>query len=105
EVVLFAPLTRDDVRLIAKHYLEQIAGTLARSGKTLEVDEEALERLVTHGHSLAFGARFLKRVIDEQIKLPIMALWREGSDVVVHVEGGALTVRASHGGIRDNSAA
>ena len=34
---------------------------------------------MTKGYSLAFGARFLKRVIDEQIKLPISARWKEGS--------------------------
>ena len=28
---------------------------------------------------MAFGARFLKRFIDEQIKLPISAQWKDGS--------------------------
>ena len=31
------------------------------------------------GYSLAFGARFLKRFIDERIKLPISARWKDGS--------------------------
>ena len=43
---------------------------LAKAGKTLHVDDEALERIAADGYSLAFGARFLKRFIDEQIKLP-----------------------------------
>jgi ATP-dependent Clp protease ATP-binding subunit ClpC len=104
EVVLFAPLTHDDVREIAKHNLEQITRTLRKSGKTLEVDEGALELLVTEGHSLAFGARFLKRVIDERIKLPITEQWREDSHFVVRVVRGELTVMASAAGIRDSSA-
>ena len=33
---------------------------------------------MTQGYSLAFGARFLKRVIDERIKLPISERWKEG---------------------------
>ena len=53
--------------------------TLAKAGKTIHVTDEALELIVTQGYSLAFGARFLKRVIDERIKLPISARWKEGS--------------------------
>src|SRR5438045_7693752 len=33
EVVLFAPLTHDEVREIARHYLSEVATTLVRSGK------------------------------------------------------------------------
>jgi hypothetical protein len=33
----------------------------------MQIDEEALELLVNEGHSLAYGARFLKRVIDERV--------------------------------------
>ena len=51
-----------------------------------------MELLVTEGYSLAFGARFLKRVIDERIKLPISARWKEGSHFEVTVSNGALLV-------------
>src|SRR5436189_1613955 len=71
EVVVFAPLTHDEVREIARHYIAQVKQTLAKVGKTIEIDDEALELLVKQGYSLAFGARFLKRVIDQRIKLPI----------------------------------
>lgn len=97
EVVLFAPLTHDEIREIANHYLDQIARTLAKAGKTIEVDDAALELLVTQGHSLAFGARFLKRVVDERIKLPISARWRDGSHFVVRVERGELSVNMMSG--------
>src|SRR6185369_14401621 len=78
EVVLFAPLTHDEVREIAKHYLEQVKVTLAKAGKTMEIEPEALELVVAKGYNMAFGARFLKRYIDEHIKLPISARWKEG---------------------------
>ena len=74
EVVLFAPLTHDEVREIAKHYLAQVdARRWPRPARRFTIDDEALELIVTQGYSMAFGARFLKRVIDEQIKLPISA--------------------------------
>ncbi|HEX3704587.1 MAG TPA: ATP-dependent Clp protease ATP-binding subunit [Vicinamibacterales bacterium] len=92
EVVLFAPLTHDEVREIAKHYLAQVTLTLARAGKTIHVAPDALELVVAKGYNIAFGARFLKRFIDEQIKLPISARWKEGSHFDVVVKDDALVV-------------
>ena len=88
EVVLFAPLTRDEVRGITQQYLHEVQLTLAKAGKMIRVTDEALELLVTQGYSLAFGARFLKRVVDERIKLPISERWKEGDLFEVSVEGG-----------------
>jgi ATP-dependent Clp protease ATP-binding subunit ClpA len=95
EVVLFAPLTHDEVREIAKHYLADVKQTLARSGKTIQIDDEAMELLVTQGYNLAFGARFLKRVIDERIKLPISSHWREGSHFRVRAVDSEIVVELS----------
>src|SRR5437773_11496094 len=92
EVVLFAPLTHDEVRHISRHYLQQVALTLAKAGKTLHVEDAALEQIVTRGYSLAFGARFLKRFIDEQIKLPISERWKEGTHFEVRAADGAILV-------------
>jgi ATP-dependent Clp protease ATP-binding subunit ClpA len=92
EVVLFAPLTHDEVREIARHYLQQITLTLAKSGKTIEVEDAALEVVVSRGYSMAFGARFLKRFIDEHIKLPISTRWNEGTHFTVSAKGEEITV-------------
>jgi ATP-dependent Clp protease ATP-binding subunit ClpA len=92
EVVLFAPLTHDEVREIAKHYLQQVELTLGKAGKTIRIEPEALELIVQQGYSLAFGARFLKRVIDERIKLPISERWKEGSHFDVKAVAGAVVV-------------
>jgi ATP-dependent Clp protease ATP-binding subunit ClpA len=92
EVVLFAPLTHDEVREIARHYLQQVTLTMAKAGKTLVVDDEALELVVKKGYSMAFGARFLKRFIDEHIKLPISELWKHGSRFDVTVKDDQLVV-------------
>jgi ATP-dependent Clp protease ATP-binding subunit ClpA len=92
EVVLFSPLTHDEVREIARHYLAQVTLTLAKAGKTIQVSEEALEVIVRKGYNIAFGARFLKRYIDEQIKLPISTRWKEGSHFEVRTEAGDIVV-------------
>jgi ATP-dependent Clp protease ATP-binding subunit ClpA len=95
EVVLFAPLARDDVREIAQHYLATAERTLADAGKTIRVDDEALELLVSRGYNLAYGARFLKRVIDERVKLPISAHWRENDHFHVSARDGEVVVEAA----------
>jgi ATP-dependent Clp protease ATP-binding subunit ClpA len=92
EVVLFAPLTIDEVREIAKLYLAQIRAALAKADKTLRIDDDALELIVAEGYNVAFGARFLKRLIDERIKLPISARWRESTHFHVKVAGGQITI-------------
>jgi ATP-dependent Clp protease ATP-binding subunit ClpA len=92
DVVLFSPLAHDEVREIAKHYLAQVKLTLAKAGKTIRVGEDALELIVTRGYSLEFGARFLKRVIDERIKLPISSRWHEGSHFEVLIQDGEVVV-------------
>jgi ATP-dependent Clp protease ATP-binding subunit ClpA len=92
DVVLFSPLSQDEVREIATHYLTNLKTTLARSGKSLHVSDEAIERVVAQGYSQAYGARFLKRVIDERIKLPISERWKEGTRFEVVVREGELVV-------------
>jgi ATP-dependent Clp protease ATP-binding subunit ClpA len=97
EVVLFNPLTHDEVREIARHYLQQVTLTLAKAGKTIAVGDDALELVVTRGYSMAFGARFLKRFIDEQIKLPISARWKDGTHFDVKIVDGQIAVEPTIG--------
>jgi ATP-dependent Clp protease ATP-binding subunit ClpA len=100
EVVIFSPLAKDEVRLITLQQIEKIEQTLARSGRTLSVSPAALEQLVTDGYSLAYGARFLKRVIESKIKLPISQRWAEGTAFSADVVEGQveLQVVSAHGG-------
>jgi ATP-dependent Clp protease ATP-binding subunit ClpC len=94
EVVLFAPLTADDVRGIAEGYLLGLKQTMAKAGKTIEIDRDVLDLVAAEGYSVAFGARFLKRVIDERIKLPITMHWNDGSHFRVRVEKQTIVVEA-----------
>jgi ATP-dependent Clp protease ATP-binding subunit ClpA len=77
QVVVFEPLTRDEVRRIAEKHLGELAALMRRSGKALTIEPEALDALVAEGYSLAYGARFLKRVVDDRIKLPLSRQWKE----------------------------
>ena len=76
-IVVFEPLTREEVREIAVKYLGQLEATLARHGKTLAFEPRALDKIVDQGYNPAYGARFLKRVIDDAVKLPISRCWKD----------------------------
>jgi ATP-dependent Clp protease ATP-binding subunit ClpA len=95
EVVVFAPLAKDEVRQIALQQIDRIGQTLARSGRSLTVTAEALEHLVAEGYSLAYGARFLKRVIEAKIKLPISQRWTEGRTFLADLTDGKFEIQVS----------
>jgi ATP-dependent Clp protease ATP-binding subunit ClpA len=95
QIVLFAPLSRSEVRQIARLEIERITELLERTGRTLTVEEDALERLVQEGYSPAFGARFLKRIIDDRIKLPISEQWHGGTDYFVKLRDGDIVIEST----------
>ncbi len=93
EIVIFSPLTKDEVKQIAQLYLNKLQHQMERHNKHLSLSEEALHLLVERGFSPAYGARFLKRTIDEQVKLPITNMWKEASNFIVELKDGELLVR------------
>jgi ATP-dependent Clp protease ATP-binding subunit ClpA len=99
EVVIFQPLSKDEVRQIAVQQIAKIQRSLARSGRALTITPEAVEQLVKDGYSLAYGARFLKRTIEDRIKLPISQRWNEGDQFIADARTDRLEieVRRAHG--------
>ncbi len=92
QVVLFQPLTKDEVHRIALKYLDELTVTLRQAGKSLSIEPSALEKLVTDGYSPAFGARFLKRAIDDKLKLPLSQHWKEANTFRACLRDGQFTV-------------
>jgi ATP-dependent Clp protease ATP-binding subunit ClpA len=107
EIVLFQPLSKDEVRQIAVQQVHKIESALARSKRTLSVTPEALEQLVQDGYSLCYGARFLKRTIEDRLKLPISQHWTEGDVFTADAVDGCIQVEVSStaGGAYSNLAA
>jgi len=97
EIVVFSPLTMDEVRQIAKLYLEKLRRQMERQGKYVEVTEAAINQLTEKGYNTAYGARFLKRHIDEHVKLPITGMWKTSTSFRVDVENGETTVKPVEG--------
>jgi ATP-dependent Clp protease ATP-binding subunit ClpC len=92
EIVIFSPLTQDEVKQIAKLYLNSIRRQMERQGKVFSISEAALDLLVEKGFSPTYGARFLKRTIDEKVKLPLTNLWKGFTGFTVDVKDGEVDV-------------
>ena len=97
EIIVFAPLTMDEVRQIAELYLNKLQRQMKRQGKEVSVTEAALNLLTEKGFNTKYGARFLKRHIDEKVKLPLTALWKSATNFVVDVEDEDIVVKPVNG--------
>jgi ATP-dependent Clp protease ATP-binding subunit ClpA len=93
EIVVFSPLTMDEVREIARLYLTRLTRQMEKQAKFIEVTEKALDLVTEKGYSPTYGARFLKRYIDEKVKLPITTMWKTASRFVVDEVEGEITVK------------
>jgi ATP-dependent Clp protease ATP-binding subunit ClpA len=68
---------------------------MQHQGKTFDITDDAINKLVDKGFSPAYGARFLKRTIDEIVKLPMTNKWKDGVDFDVDVEDGDVKINVS----------
>ena len=82
------------MKAAVQKYIDEVTSTLKRWNKTICIEPEALEKLVSDGYSLAYGARFLKRVIDDQIKLPLSQRWKEANSFRVTVQDDQVVVES-----------
>ena len=68
EIVVFEPLTRDQIGVIVELQLERLRGRLAERKIMLELSDEAVELIAEAGWDPAFGARPLKRAIQRLVE-------------------------------------
>jgi len=93
EIIVFSPLTMDEVREIARLYIGKLRKTMERQGKIVDVTEAAIDLLTEKGYSPAYGARFLKRHIDQKVKLPITNQWKASRKFIVDAEEKEIVVK------------
>ena len=94
DVILFRPLSGEDLREIVDIQLGRVAELAARLGVRIVVDDDLRDRLAREGYDSAFGARPFKRVIQQRIQDPLALRLlaeevAEGTEVRVRVAGEA----------------
>ena len=67
EIVMFTPLTRDDVRQIVVLQIRQINEMLAQNSIALQVTDKAIDWLAAEGYDPMFGARPVKRTLQRYL--------------------------------------
>jgi ATP-dependent Clp protease ATP-binding subunit ClpA len=85
--VRFNRLHKDVIRRVADKFMTQIREQLREQNQTIIIEDSALDYLAEHGYSETMGARPMKRLINEQIRLPIAKrIIKEGLNVH-HISG------------------
>ncbi|MFO0888340.1 MAG: ATP-dependent chaperone ClpB [Isosphaeraceae bacterium] len=98
ETIIFHPLGRKEIAEIVGIQLKRLERQLAEAELTLEITDAARNRLVEEGFDPAYGARPLKRVIQQRLANPLAtALLRQsinpGDRVQIDWEGGDFQFR------------
>jgi len=71
ETIIFHPLGMNELTQIVGIQLGRLERQLSEAGLTLRVTDEARSRLATEGFEPAFGARPLKRIIQQRLANPL----------------------------------
>lgn len=95
EMIVFHPLTSDDLSKIVTILLRSVTKRLHERGLELEISDDAMKLLVKEGSDFAFGARPLKRAIQRLIEDPISDLIlkgeaKEGSTIKAEAKDGEI---------------
>jgi ATP-dependent Clp protease ATP-binding subunit ClpB len=67
ETIVFHPLDRKEIRKIVGLQIEHLRKQLEQTGLQLEVTDRALDQIAAEGYDPTYGARPLKRVIQQRI--------------------------------------
>jgi ATP-dependent Clp protease ATP-binding subunit ClpC len=71
KVLVFHPLTRDELREIVDIQLARLVPRLTEQGLRFEISDEAKDRILDQGYEPEFGARPLRRAIRDLIEDPL----------------------------------
>ena len=99
EIIIFKPLTRENIDKIVGILLGRLEKRLAEENLTLEVTPRAVEYISDNGYDPAFGARPLKRFIQSHAetllaKFIVKENPEAGTKIILDCADGELTLRA-----------
>ncbi|KAJ8752714.1 hypothetical protein K2173_007024 [Erythroxylum novogranatense] len=109
EIVIFDPLSRDQLRKVARLQMKDVASRLAERGVALAVTDAALDFILAESYDPVYGARPIRRwlekkVVTELSKMLVREEIDENSTVYIHAEpsGQSLVYRVEkNGGLVD----
>jgi len=78
EIILFSPLTQEEMMKIVDLQMNEVKGRLEEHGLKVEVSDAAREWLAKEGYDPSFGARPLKRALQKYVESPLSVKILEG---------------------------
>jgi ATP-dependent Clp protease ATP-binding subunit ClpB len=98
EIIVFNSLTKEEIKKIVDIQLRSLRKRLAEHNLKLTIDEKVKEKLVEEGFDPIYGARPLKRTIQQLIENPLAleilkGRFPEGSDILTKKEGEKIVFR------------
>ncbi len=98
DIVLFKPLTLEEIEQIVDLQIADVSGRLAERHLELELTEPARALIAREGYDPVYGARPLRRFVQREVETRIARALisgeiGEGDVIRLDVEGGALSVR------------
>ena len=94
ETIVFHPLRREQIDRIVQLQVQRVCDQLSQQGITLLVTTAAMRAISNEGYDPTFGARPLKRVIQQRVQNPLATELLKGAVS----EGGSVTVDYQHDG-------
>jgi ATP-dependent Clp protease ATP-binding subunit ClpB len=92
ETIIFHPLERRQIRKIVDLQVKQLEQQLQKAGYQLIVTDEARDRIAAEGYDPTYGARPLKRVIQQRLQNPLATEMLKGE----FAEAAALRIDCRH---------
>lgn len=98
EIVMFDPLTKDNVREILRMQMKQLQGKLAEDGVQISFTKGFEDLMTEKGYDPAYGARPIKRLMQRELvnqlaKSILDGSIRRDSAITVDADGGVVQVR------------
>lgn len=87
-IIVFAPLSKDEVKQVANLMLKDLAKRLEEQGIKFKITDELLDKMAELGYNPVFGARAMKRTIQEKLENRIAediisGKYTRGSEIVI----------------------
>ncbi|MFW5714177.1 MAG: ATP-dependent Clp protease ATP-binding subunit [Brevefilum sp.] len=98
EIIMFSPLSKEDMREIVALQMKDIQERLSEHGLQVELTEEAVNWMANEGYDSAFGARPLKRALQKHVESPLSISllsgeFTKGDTVLVDIEDGEVVFK------------
>ena len=97
EVIMFEPLSQNDIREILRMQMRDLQAKLSENGVTVEFTREFEDYMSTKGYEPAYGARPIKRLMQKELinilaKSILDGHVRRDSVIMIGVQDGQITV-------------